>query len=714
MERSKAEFDEDIDTVPGSGGSSRRCDTRPPATPPRVADRPAPWRRAGLALLAGLLLPASSLAAANLLGDPSFDLSTNPGGFPNSGYWNPDHIGQAGAVVDGIGPRSSPYSLHLYTGSAGSDYLSRPYQDDLPSAPGRSYHAGGYFQTRPGFSWQAGSAAYFRVAFLDGAHSELAHHDTPQYGTASSGWGLYEVTTPGAPAGTAFVRFILYLEKPSGTSGQSIVNADDCFLEEIPAPPTLGVEPQRLPFGATNDRLTLVISNRGGGSLDWSVTPSGEPWLTVDPPASGSTAAGESDLVEVVVDRSGLALGGHAATVTVTATGGQTAVLPVEMTVPTGVPNQPSIVTVVSHQLMVRRRQPDGTLAPPRPYAIRGFAWSPASVETAEAFSSRRQAFLDWYHTDLGMIWGAAANTVYVFLDFGLDPADYEPILDSAYANGIMVIVTVDQDGIYDTSRAQAVVAAYRSHPAVLMWAIGNEWNVNLFHDQFTTVMEAAQATEALAQQVQSWDSDHPVASIYGEINISGQSPGTEEIVTSLCPSVDVWGLNIYRGQEFYGLFDEWAAITTKPMFLSELGIDSFHTTQYSPSPIDGYPDESEQAAWIHTLWTDLQAELSAVHPLRVCLGGTVFAYVDEWWKVAPAGQHDADGFYTDWNPSAFPDSFANEEYFGSVRIDGDVRLPKAAYEQLHVDFQATAEALFSDGFESGDTSAWSSILGGS
>jgi hypothetical protein len=668
-----------------------------------------------LVLLGALVSSASPLAAVNLLGDGSFDESTNPGGFPNSGDWNPDHIGQAGAVVDGVGPRSNPFSLHLYTGSAASDRLSRPYQDDLPSAPGRAYHAGGYFETRPGFAWQDGSAAFFRVAFLDGGHSEIAHHDTPRYQTASSAWELYEVTTPSAPAGTAFVRFILWLEKPDGTAGQSIVNADDCFLEEVAVPPSLGVAPRRLPYGATNDRLTLVVTNRGGGTLDWSVTPSGEPWLSVSPPSGGSTPGGQSDLVEIAVDRAGLPLGEHLATVTVTAVGGQTEVLPVELLVPPGVPDQPSIVTVENHRLMVERRQPDGSLAPPRPYAIRGFAWSPASVETTGAFSSRRQAFQDWADTDLGLIRGAAANTVYVFLDFGLDPAAYEPILDSAYANGLLVILTVDEDGTYNQARAQAVVAATQNHPAVLMWAIGNEWNINLFHDRFTTVLEAAQAAEALAQQIQAWDPNHPVASIYGEINILGQSPTTEQIVTSVCPSVDLWGLNIYRGQQFFDLFDQWAAITGKPLFLSEFGIDSFHTTQLDPDPIAGYVDESEQAAWLHSLWSDLETELSAHDPRKACLGGTVFSFVDEWWKVAPAGQHDAGGFYTGWNPAAFPDSFANEEYFGSVAIDGNVRLPKAAYYELRTDFQASEQVvIFLDGFESGDTGAWSATAGGS
>lgn len=672
------------------------------------------WRPLLSVLVLALCLPGDLLAGGNLLGDAGFDQSTNPGGFPNSGSWMDDHIGEAGAVVDIADWRSSPHSLHVYTGAQGAHYLSRPLQGDLTSAPGRVYHAGGSIKTRSGFAWQPGSAAWFRVSFRNGVGVELVHHDTPQYLTANSSWQLYEVTTPSAPAGTASVRFVIYLQKPNGMAGQSIVNVDDCFLEEVPAPPVLGVEPLLLPFGASNDALTLVVSNQGGGTLDWEVATSGEPWLSVVPPASGSVASGQPDQVVVHVDRSGLGVGEYAASVRASQVGEAMVEVPVEMVVAGPVPAQPSLVTVAEHRLMVRHRRSDGTLESPRSYRIQGFAWSPASVATTGALSSRRQAFADWYATDLGMLHGASANTVYVFLDFGLSPAEYQPVLDSAYANGIKVIMTIDEDGNYNQSRAQAVVMAYKDHPAILMWAIGNEWNINLFHGSFATVMAAAQATESLAQQVHSWDPNHPVASIYGDISIVGQSPDTSQIVNTIAPSVDVWGLNIYRGPAFYNLFDEWAAITGKPMFFSEFGIDSYHTTQYYPDPIDGYLDEAEQASWLHTLWTDLLPERSVINPARVCLGGTVFAWVDEWWKVAPAGQHDADGFYTSWNPGAFPDSFANEEYFGSVRIDGDLRLPKAAYYQIRSEFMASREQLLLfDGFESGDTSGWNAVLGG-
>src|SRR5450755_2193553 len=44
------------------------------------------------------------------------------------------------------------------------------------------------------------------------------------------------------------------------------------------------------------------------------------------------------------------------------------------------VPNQPSIVTVSGHQLIVQKRLPDGSLDQPRPYIIHGVNWSPAAA----------------------------------------------------------------------------------------------------------------------------------------------------------------------------------------------------------------------------------------------------------------------------------------------------------------------------------------------
>ncbi|MBL7127997.1 MAG: T9SS type A sorting domain-containing protein [Ignavibacteria bacterium] len=174
------------------------------------------------------------LQGVNLLGDPGFDLSTNPGGFPNSGFWNDDHIGQAGAVLDGLHYKSSPYSMHVYTGQSGSDYLSRPYHNDISSSAGNKYRGGAYIWTPSGFAWQDSSKAFIRISFRNTNHSEISYYDSPYYEIANSSWQFYELTTGPAPSGTAYIRFIIYLQKPPGTVGQSIINVDDCLLEDWP------------------------------------------------------------------------------------------------------------------------------------------------------------------------------------------------------------------------------------------------------------------------------------------------------------------------------------------------------------------------------------------------------------------------------------------------------------------------------------------------
>ena len=53
-----------------------------------------------------------------------------------------------------------------------------------------------------------------------------------------------------------------------------------------------------------------------------------------------------------------------------------------------------------------------------------------------------------------------------------------------------------------------------------------------------------------------------------------------------------------------------------------------------------------------------------------------MFEFNDEWWKSSDGSPfvHDTTGYYADWNPAAYPDSFANEEWFGIVTIDRDRR----------------------------------------
>jgi hypothetical protein len=270
-------------------------------------------------------------------------------------------------------------------------------------------------------------------------------------------------------------------------------------------------------------------------------------------------------------------------------------------------------------------------------------------------------------------------NTVRTFIDIGFDQSALD-ILDEFYRNDIMVIMTVD-DAINDLQRVAAAVNFYKDHPAILMWNLGSEWNINRYFRVASSVPNAAQRTEAAAQLIKSLDLNHPVATSYGDIDINAAGlrlTDTAYYVNSVAPSVDVWGLNIYRGSTFGDLFDEWASISSKPMFIGEFGTDAYDNAVAAV-------DEAAQAQWDLSLWHDLFWELSKRNPGDVALGGTAFVFNDEWWKVAPHDQHDAGGFAF---AGAHPDDFANEEYFGLLDID---RVPRQAY--------FTFAAAFSDDY---------------
>lgn len=357
----------------------------------------------------------------------------------------------------------------------------------------------------------------------------------------------------------------------------------------------------------------------------------------------------------------------------------------------------PSKVFVSGTQLVVQKRNVDGSLAPPVPFVLRGAVWSPASANTNTTprdpnnATVRRSEFAKWANTDVPLIASMNANTVRLPIDPGSD-LDTSAIaqggwdtLNLLYKNNIMVIMTVD-DAIGDTTRITHAVNYYKNHPAVLMFSLGSEWNVNFYFGKASSVMNAAALTEQAAQTIKSLDTNHPVATSYADIDIDSDGlrlSDTGSYVTNICPSIDVWGLNVFRGDNFGLLFQQWASITTKPMFVGEFGIDAFHTSTPNANPPSGQIDEAEQASWNISLWNDLLRNVSAFNSQGVALGGTVFEFQDEWWKCSPTSSQSTCGF-----PSGgFPDGFSNETYFGLSDIYR--RGLRQAYGKMKIGFAA-------------------------
>lgn len=329
----------------------------------------------------------------------------------------------------------------------------------------------------------------------------------------------------------------------------------------------------------------------------------------------------------------------------------------------------PNILTLDDFRLYIEYILPDGTVTPAEPYKIKGVCWSPSGKGSPGGgdLVRRKEAFFDWCRTDIPLIAAMGANTVRTYLDFGIEEEALD-ILDELYKNGIMAVVTVD-NAAADMENLEAVVSLYKDHPAILMWAVGNEWNYNLYYGVSPSLRDAMTTTERMAEKVKELDPNHPVCSVLGHRDIQALSQ-----IIQACPSVDVWGINAYLGASFHGFLEEYTDFSrssgiTRPIFISEMGADAYDN-------INGQVDAQAQAVFNDQLWWEAYARFSADDEDNPCLGAAYFEWNDEWWKAggSPAA-HDAGGFY-----AAQPDGFSNEEWYGLVDID---RNPRQVYHTL-------------------------------
>jgi hypothetical protein len=364
------------------------------------------------------------------------------------------------------------------------------------------------------------------------------------------------------------------------------------------------------------------------------------------------------------------------------------------------VPALPSIVSVQpgDSRVFVCSRLADGTLTEPTALVAHGINWSPDSVGTPR--EQLQLEFARWYQADIPLMAQMGVNVVRVYHDFGTGQAAFD-ILDEFHRHHIQVIMTVDSPSELsygDRQNIIAVVNAYKNHPAILMWAVGNEWDLNnlgtgFYNSMFPTLAEAATFIEQAARLVKSLDANHPVVTFMADPHIidthplspeafpfATARPCTSEIVSTLVPSVDVWGFNVYRGWSFQDVFRMWQSISTKPMLIGEFGADSYdHRVNDENQPM--------QAQFDTGLWDELYFELSAERVNSPAVGGLVFELQDEWWKNGDPSEHSIS---SEQNYGQ-PDGFNDEEWFGLLTI---AREPKAAYAAMQGRFQGGQSAV--------------------
>jgi hypothetical protein len=99
-------------------------------------------------------------------------------------------------------------------------------------------------------------------------------------------------------------------------------------------------------------------------------------------------------------------------------------------------------------------------------------------------------------------------------------------------AAGIYVIHSVYPWGGAAADVVVERVRAVRRHPAISMWAVGNEWNYNGLYVGLSHDDAVARLNEAVAL-IKAEDDAHPVATIYGEL--------PDVATLAALPGLDVW-----------------------------------------------------------------------------------------------------------------------------------------------------------------------------
>jgi len=277
-------------------------------------------------------------------------------------------------------------------------------------------------------------------------------------------------------------------------------------------------------------------------------------------------------------------------------------------------------------------------------YLITGICYHPVPKGSDKRdFSSLSQ--------DLNLMIEAGINTIRVY-----EPITELSVLDQIHEAGLKVIIGFGyhQDGKYDILSGTFIdyVNTFKNHEAILMWELGNEYN---YHPEWFKgdMKNWYTAMNNAAKLIHEHDPSHPVTTAHGEL--------PDALALSMCPNIDVWGMNVYRWDNPEEIFSKWAAVSNKPMYLSEAGADSYMTIEKN-----GYEKGSNELSQADATAKILDATF---RNQQICSGVTLFAFVDELWKAGNNDVLDTGGWAP--NSSGVPyDGAPNEEYWGIVDID--------------------------------------------
>ncbi|WP_434600622.1 discoidin domain-containing protein [Streptomyces sp. A5-4] len=270
-----------------------------------------------------------------------------------------------------------------------------------------------------------------------------------------------------------------------------------------------------------------------------------------------------------------------------------------------------------------------------QPYTVKGLTWGPSIADASKYMPDLKSMGVNTIRT-----WGTDGGT--------------KPLLDTAAAHGIRVIngfwlqpgggpgsggcVNYVTDTAYKTTMLTEVakwVDAYKSHPATLMWNVGNESVLGLQNCYGGTELETQRNAYTtfvndVAKKIHSIDADHPVTS-------TDAWTGAWPYYKRNAPDLDLYSMNSYG--DICGVRQDWVdGGYNKPYIITEGGPAGEWEV---PNDANGIPDEPtdvQKANGYTKAWDCITGHQG------VALGATLFHYGLEhdfggiWFNLLPDG----------------------------------------------------------------------------
>ena len=322
------------------------------------------------------------------------------------------------------------------------------------------------------------------------------------------------------------------------------------------------------------------------------------------------------------------------------------------------------------------------------PFTVRGVNYSPL-----ESYAKRSTSPPDLFYEahkalwarDLPLIAKLGANVVRVYnWDPGLHDSDLS-FLDACAENGLRVVLGISNYFYDDPAALPDIVKQVAKHPALLMWAVTNE-KVHGVSDaeavvQYNKIAELTASVRSTEDAVGTWHPiTVPVTCDLGHISSLDAAGATLDVHSFQC----YWAEREAWPADFYARYQD---ATSKPLLLSEFGIDSYDNAA-------GVADEQTQASHLSAQWAAL---ISPAATGCATVGGIAFEWMDEPWKGGVrAAANTAEGgacapdrggldpLLAGWGPNALPDQCGNEAFFGLTELqDDESLLLKPAYGAL-------------------------------